>query len=258
MKREYLTVGETAKLLNISPHTIRYYDKIKLIDKKIHKESGYRIFDYEDVYRLSGIVALRESGIGIDEIKKLSENHSKDNFKRTVEVSRDKVRREIDRLKKLQNRLDGIMSFMEDTDLDEPSFNIEELEESSYSKIISMTYDEEISIKGIYEAYMKKGIDHTDINLQSLDYLLREDDMILCNKCWNRTKGEVHFLKGRYLVYTFMVDDDNEIFQRIDEYLLKASSVGYHLQGEILLSMESQGAFIQGNAYVAKLICKIQ
>ena len=46
--KEYYSIGEMARLNFISPHTLRYYDKIDLLKPShINEENGYRYYNYK-------------------------------------------------------------------------------------------------------------------------------------------------------------------------------------------------------------------
>ncbi|RFA35208.1 hypothetical protein CAI16_08845 [Virgibacillus dokdonensis] len=78
MKDTY-SVGEVAKLLQISIHTIHYYEKVGLLPKIDRLENGYRYFDTESILRLKGIVLLRACGMSIDNILKIHQDNSIEN-----------------------------------------------------------------------------------------------------------------------------------------------------------------------------------
>ena len=40
-----LSIGEVARLFNISKDTLRYYDKIGILKPEVNKENGYRFYD---------------------------------------------------------------------------------------------------------------------------------------------------------------------------------------------------------------------
>lgn len=64
------TIGETAKLLNISPSALRYYDKEGLLPFVERSSGGIRVFKEEDFNWLFIIDCLKKSGLSIKDIKK--------------------------------------------------------------------------------------------------------------------------------------------------------------------------------------------
>jgi putative AdoMet-dependent methyltransferase len=68
-----LHIQEMAKRLQITPRAIRFYEEKGLINPAKETSSGYRLFSEEDAWRLQTIIALREVGMPIEEIKQLLE-----------------------------------------------------------------------------------------------------------------------------------------------------------------------------------------
>lgn len=63
------TIKDAAKLMNVPPSTIRYYDKEGLIPFIERKESGYRIFTEEAIATLKIIDCLKKTGMPIKDIR---------------------------------------------------------------------------------------------------------------------------------------------------------------------------------------------
>ncbi|MCH3961539.1 MAG: MerR family transcriptional regulator [Solobacterium sp.] len=63
------SISEAAKILDILPSKIRYYDKEGLLPSIKRGESGYRSFDDTDVMYIQTIKCLTECGMSIEEIK---------------------------------------------------------------------------------------------------------------------------------------------------------------------------------------------
>ena len=63
------TIKDAAKLMNVPPSTIRYYDKEGLIPFIERKESGYRIFTEEAIATLKIIDCLKKTGMSIKDIR---------------------------------------------------------------------------------------------------------------------------------------------------------------------------------------------
>ncbi|WP_265456996.1 MerR family transcriptional regulator [Enterococcus sp. HY326] len=63
------TVAETAKIINTSPHTLRYYSNKGLLPFVERSESGIRLFKEEDFKWLFLIDCLKNTGMPLREIK---------------------------------------------------------------------------------------------------------------------------------------------------------------------------------------------
>lgn len=64
------TIGEVAKLMNLTVPTLRYYDDQGLLINVKRDNSGNRIFDQKDIDALILIDCLKSSGMKIKEIKR--------------------------------------------------------------------------------------------------------------------------------------------------------------------------------------------
>jgi len=63
--------GELAKKTSCNIETIRYYEKIGLLNDPPRNESGYRIYDKDQQQRLRFILRGRELGFSIDQLREL-------------------------------------------------------------------------------------------------------------------------------------------------------------------------------------------
>ena len=64
-----LSIGEVARLFNISKDTLRYYDKIGILKPVVNKENGYRFYDIRHLEQLGLILGIKYLGISLSEIK---------------------------------------------------------------------------------------------------------------------------------------------------------------------------------------------
>lgn len=65
----FYTVSEMAKILNIAPSTLRYYDREGMLPFVERSGSGIRMFKDEDFEWLSIIECLKKTGMPIKDIK---------------------------------------------------------------------------------------------------------------------------------------------------------------------------------------------
>jgi len=68
-----LTIGKAAAQANVTPDTLRYYEREGLIEPATKTEAGYRLYDHEQVERLQFIKQAQECGFTLGEIRKLLE-----------------------------------------------------------------------------------------------------------------------------------------------------------------------------------------
>lgn len=70
---KYYTMKEASELLQVSPSTLRYYDKEGLLPMVKRSEAGYRIFSEDDIAMFRMIGCLKKTGMQIKEIKQFTD-----------------------------------------------------------------------------------------------------------------------------------------------------------------------------------------
>ena len=68
---ELLRTGQLAKLAGVNKETIRYYERLGLIDEPPRRESGYRQYTKEYVSRIKFIRKAQSLGFSLQEISEL-------------------------------------------------------------------------------------------------------------------------------------------------------------------------------------------
>ncbi len=60
--KDGITISELAKLLQVSVHQIRYFEKKGVLTPAYTGENQYRMYGMDEVYRLAHILLLRKMG----------------------------------------------------------------------------------------------------------------------------------------------------------------------------------------------------
>lgn len=70
MENKHLfTIKEFAQLHHLNKRTLHYYDEIQLFSPKIKKANGYRYYTPEQSGELEYILALKQLGLSLQELK---------------------------------------------------------------------------------------------------------------------------------------------------------------------------------------------
>ncbi|WP_114196117.1 Zn(2+)-responsive transcriptional regulator [Edaphovirga cremea] len=64
-------IGQLAQLAEVTPDTIRYYEKQGMMDHEIRSDSGYRLYSENDLQRLCFIRYAKKMGFTLDAISEL-------------------------------------------------------------------------------------------------------------------------------------------------------------------------------------------
>ena len=68
---DLILIGELSDRVGVSAHTIRYYERLGLLEPPKRTESQYRIYGEENEERLKFIQKAKRFGLSLDEIKQL-------------------------------------------------------------------------------------------------------------------------------------------------------------------------------------------
>lgn len=101
----YFTAGEFAKIHNLNKRTLHYYDEIGIFSPKYKGENGYRYYSFEQSIELENILALRELGMSIDEIKTYVQKPNSKDFCNIAFAKMEEIDKTIIRLKQLKKEL---------------------------------------------------------------------------------------------------------------------------------------------------------
>jgi DNA-binding transcriptional MerR regulator/effector-binding domain-containing protein len=105
-----LTVGQLARICNISSKTLRYYDQIGLFTPTaVGEENQYRYYHVGQIELLRRILFLRDLGVGIETIREMKESGSLYNNNKILAILLDhknRIHKEIEERKSLINKIE--------------------------------------------------------------------------------------------------------------------------------------------------------
>jgi DNA-binding transcriptional MerR regulator len=106
------TVGELASLTGVTVRTLHHYDEIGLLRASERSESGYRLYNRDDLERLQEILIWRQLGFRLDEIQALLADPAHD---RPAALRRQRalVEQELGRLEATARALDAALAAYE-------------------------------------------------------------------------------------------------------------------------------------------------
>ena len=104
-------IGEIAKLADVTPDTIRYYEKQQMMDHEVRTEGGFRLYTGNDLQRLKFIRYARQLGFTLEAIRELlsirvdPEHHTCQESKSIVQARLSEVESRIEELQSMQRSL---------------------------------------------------------------------------------------------------------------------------------------------------------
>ncbi|MEG0169072.1 MAG: MerR family transcriptional regulator, partial [Anaerorhabdus sp.] len=69
MSKEYLTIGEISKKMNVTVRTLQYYDTEGLLKPSMLSEGGRRLYSSKDIIKLYQILSFKSLGFSLEDIK---------------------------------------------------------------------------------------------------------------------------------------------------------------------------------------------
>lgn len=100
-----MQIKEVQEKLKISSYTLRYYEKMGLI-QPYRDENGYRNYREEDIHKIERIIFLRDINVPIEDIKDILNN--KVTFQDVLENHIQKVNTEIESLQYIKNMCEDL------------------------------------------------------------------------------------------------------------------------------------------------------
>ena len=122
--RDRLRIGEVARLVGVTPKTVRHYEKIGLLPHAERSEAGYRLYSADDLLRLHHVKKLRSLGLSLRQVRSvLGEADGELSLRTTLTALRTEVEAQITRLEERRRRIDETLA-REDLEATEasPSF----------------------------------------------------------------------------------------------------------------------------------------
>lgn len=119
MSKEKLSIGQMAKINNISVQALRYYEKLHLISPiETDRQTGYRYYDIEQTATLDIIRYLKITGLSLSEIRQFLRTDKVDEHS-TIKLLTEKINSiesEISRLGFQKSAIERVIRCLETSD----------------------------------------------------------------------------------------------------------------------------------------------
>lgn len=113
----YFTVGEFAKLHDLSKQTLIFYDKIDLLKPAyIDENNGYRYYSASQLEVLDTIFMLKEIGVPLSEMKEYLENRGNDRAIRVLKEKKIQLENKIKQQVRIKERLEAKLVQLEEVE----------------------------------------------------------------------------------------------------------------------------------------------
>ena len=212
--KDKLSIGEFARLRNITTETLRHYDRIGLLKPiKVDPKTGYRYYSILQYEELGTIKELRQLGMSTDEIKKYFDNR---NLEQSVNILKDKHYELKNRIKELQELEESINEKIEHLEYISEELDFEDIVIKEIKEREIITFDKPI----------KNEIDLSYICLE-LENELKEIAPIVASNRYGAIIKQKDIELNKYtesvVMFLFIKDKEN-----IDENYIKKISKGVY------------------------------
>lgn len=244
-----ISLSEMSKLLNISKHTLRYYDKIGLITPS-YDSNGYRYYSIDHYYVLSTIKLLREMDVSIKDIKKSLNDDNLEDFVQLLVDSKEHIDSEIIRMTKLSNLIGNKIKVAFHEKSRENQWYVQKEKERKYihfGKYPPQSASEEEKFEDLFElgydvlAESNIMIKHSIEQLEKItddltNFYIEYDENV-------DMKGDLSILpEGDYIIYYYKGNEQN-IYDSLLNTINDIKSKGYII-GDVVYEMLRPSQFI--------------
>lgn len=106
------SIKEASEKLNISPHTLRYYEKEKVILSVNRNKNGVRRYSEHDINWLEFVNCFKETGMSLADIKRIVElssgKNSDENIPRRLEILKNHKKKVLEKMDEMQKNLEKV------------------------------------------------------------------------------------------------------------------------------------------------------
>ena len=109
MDREFLTVGQLAKMMNVSVRTLQYYDKEGILKPSAHSIGKRRLYTKTNIVMLHQILSFKSLGFSLEEIKHLLIHlNTPEDFISSLEKQKETIQFKIKQLEKAYSTIESL------------------------------------------------------------------------------------------------------------------------------------------------------
>lgn len=161
---EYYSIGKISKKCNVTIKTLRYYDKIKLLQPEYRdKTTNYRYYTKKQMIDVLVIRRLRALGISIDDIKTIISKPSISNYINIISSKSKQITSEIELLEAKKAACNVILDRMIKGDQIIDNDSSDSLSLSEFTKNVKFEYIKQSKI--LYSRKIMKDYNNADVSL---------------------------------------------------------------------------------------------
>ncbi|MEL7622598.1 MAG: MerR family transcriptional regulator [Clostridiales bacterium] len=105
-------IGEVSSLLGISSQTLRYYDRVGLVQPAvINEQTGYRQYTYDQIHFIERIKYLQNLGLSLTDIQRALASSNPKDLVRVLHDQKQVLQQKIKKLQEIENCIDWYVEY---------------------------------------------------------------------------------------------------------------------------------------------------
>ena len=227
MIKDYFTIGELSNLFNINTKTLRYYDEIGLFTPvKRDPDTGYRYYQFNQLYELASIRYLRKLEYSIQNINNYMKSRKVDSVLEKFKEQSLELHKKWDELIRIDNIIQRKILFIEQ-ELPKVQFDNFETRHYDNRKFMPIGNEEELYKSDIFYFYPTIAFIDKDKSFGSFLLEGYEDDIGI-TKYSIIPEGD--FLCGYHKgTYETISETINRVYEMNKDYKLDNKAVNFNI-----------------------------
>lgn len=217
-----ISLSDMSRLINISKHTLRYYDRVGLI-KPNYDVNGYRYYTLDHYYNLVTIKLLRQMDVSIKDIKKSFADDNMEDFIDLLSDSKKHIDAEIERMTMVSDLIDNKLKVARYEKGLENKWLVKKVKERKFvyfstgkdelNTILQVGNSEVLLESNLMVRYCIDSLEK--VQDQSTDFYIEYDE-----KMEHENKDIVVVPEGDYIIYYYKGNEENiynDLMKTLDE-----------------------------------------
>ncbi len=248
----YLKISELAKLMKVSVHQLRYFEKKGIFSPAYIDNNGYRMYGINEIYHLSQVLLLRSLQIPVKKIYEANNDYTPKEFELLLEESLQKIQKQIEQLTLVKEKTHQILTSQQHSTDNMDDFRIQYFPKRYLSKSDILNQSEDIDLNKL----KRKSKEFSSLFNNDLIYLYGEKELSVYIESQN--KEIIKLEEGEYLCGNFLVYEKRDIekaLTHLERYI--ENSIFIH-HNPIILIEKSYSSIFHANAIVYEIQTKVQ
>ncbi len=248
----YIKISELAKIMKVSVHQLRYFEKKGIFSPAYIDTNGYRMYGVDEIYRLSNILLLRDLQIPVHEIYELVHEYSSEQCEYLLENSLKQLQEQIEQLTSISEKIQQVLSQEKILKERIGDFQIQYLPKRNLSKreVLSPSGDIDLNcLKANADSF-------STIFNDNFIYLYDEKSLIVYIE--GESKIDMVLEEGEYLCGYFLIKENEDIkrdIKALEDYITDSN---FTHCGPTILYEKSYSSIFHKDAIVYEIQRKIQ